>query len=192
MVDKIWKEISTNNILGYNKSKLLYIELLDCIKLEGSTAEIGVYEGNTSKMIKLLNNDKTHYCYDTFEGIIGSDNKHDTHENGKFYCNLDKVKRNINLGGVIYKKGYFPETFNEDSEKFCFVYSDTSTYIGTKNTLLYLHNNIVIGGKIICYSDDKCKGVKEAIDEFSVTNTDFSMYKISNFLVLTRKRYLSI
>jgi O-methyltransferase len=192
MVDKIWKQISVNNILGYAKTKLLYVELLDCINLEGSTAEIGVYEGNNSKMIKLFNNGKTHYCYDTFEGIIGSDNKHDTHGDGDFYCSLDKVKRNINLGGIIYKKGYFPDTFNEISEKFCFVYSDTCTYIGTKNTILYFQNNIVPGGKIICYSDDKCKGVKEAIDEFILTDKFFSMYTISNFLVLTRKRNFSL
>lgn len=187
MFDSIWQEIGKNSILDYTQLYQLYSEVLLCEKLDGTTAEIGVYEGYTSKMIAMLSK-TNHYCYDTFEGIIGSSMMHgDNHENGEFICNINDVKQNINLDNVIYKKGIFPSTFQETYLKFKFVYSDTGTYLGAKSTFDVFAPQMVVGGKIVFYTDANCIGVKNAIREF-INFIDFDVsIKNTNIFIFTKK-----
>ena len=187
MFDSIWQEICKNSILNYNQLYEIYSELLLCTELDGGTAEIGVYKGYTSKMIAMLSK-SIHYCYDTFEGITGSSIMHeDNHMNGDFSCKLDEVKQNINLSNVIYRKGYFPETFQETELKFKFVYSDTATYLGAKSTFDTFVPQMSVGGKIVFYTDANCMGVKNAIREF-INSIDFDVcIKNTNFVIFTKK-----
>lgn len=183
--DFFWTDISNNNILGYNNSKILYEQMLETKSISGYTAEIGVYQGHTSKLIKMVLG-KPHYCYDTFEGVVSADSNYgDTHKNGEFICNLQDVQKNINMPDVFYKKGFFPETFGEQSIQFCFVYSDTATYLGAKSTFECFAPLMVSGGKIIFYIDDKCSGVKNAIREF-LYNAAFCVSYIGCFVCFTK------
>jgi len=178
--------LSNDSILSYENLCELKKQLFLCKNIEGVSAEIGVYKGNTSKIIKHTLVDKTHYCYDTFEGICNSsDSMGDRHKDGEFYCTLDYVKENINMDGVIYKKGFFPNTFDEYLEKFCFVYSDTGTYFGAKNTYLKFKNNIVSNGKLIFYIDDNNIGVKNAINEF-INDINYNILYKLNFVIFTK------
>jgi hypothetical protein len=43
MFDTYWDDISCNSILTYETAQKLYEQILLCDKLEGATAEIGVY-----------------------------------------------------------------------------------------------------------------------------------------------------
>jgi len=185
MFDSYWTDICNNSILDYESAKILYNQIILCNKIGGqATAEIGVYEGMTSKLIKNVLN-KSHYCYDTFEGIVGSSSLYgDKHSNGEFLCHLDKVKQNINNDNVFYKQGWFPDTFEENSLSFCFVYSDTATYLGAKYTFECFKSTIVLGGKIIFYADDSCLGVKNAINMFQYDDL-FIMSNINNFVIFT-------
>jgi hypothetical protein len=116
----------SDTILNSDNLKILYNQICACNNLSGMTAEIGVYKGDTSKIIRSTLN-KTHYCYDTFEGIQNSEFIYgDSHSNGDYECNLEFVKKNINMDNVIYRIGYFPETFQEHNIMFCFVYSACS------------------------------------------------------------------
>lgn len=152
--------------------------------LEGNITEIGVYKGYTSKLIHTFTQNKLHYCYDTFCGIMGTTTEDDKHKNGEFSCSLENVKNTINMINVNYKVGYFvininykvgyfPDTFQENDEKFCFVHSDK--YIGTYNTIKFLKDLIIPGGKIIF--DDYCwgayPGVEKALNEFKNIDTGF-------------------
>ena len=85
--------VEYDTILNNNNLQILYNQIYSCRNLNGMSAEIGVYKGNTSKLIKSILN-KTHYCYDTFEGICDSSSLHgDKHNNGEFECNLEFVKK---------------------------------------------------------------------------------------------------
>ena len=189
MFDDIWLDISKNSILNYENMKILYDQIMLCDEIEGiASAEVGVYEGMTSKLIgKVLK--KKHYCYDTFEGIAGSSSLYgDTHNNREFICELDKVKQNINMDNIIYKKGWFPDTFEEKSVSFCFVYSDTATYLGAKNTFECFKSIMTSGGKIIFYADKNCLGVINAINEFAIDDLYlFVKSHINNFIIFTKK-----
>jgi hypothetical protein len=188
---KFWILNGNKSLLGYQKSCQLFAELMSVSKLHGNTAEIGVYEGFTSKLIHTFTQSKIHYCYDTFSGIQGIDKSIDIHKDGQFSCSLENVKKNINLPGVIYKVGYFPDTFEEVNEKFIFVHSDTDTYIGTKNTIIYLKDKIVPNGKILfddyCWKD--CPGVTKALHEFRDNDTEFihkPMPKINQYVLIKK------
>ena len=186
-----WKVNGSSSLLGYKKSGQLFYELIGVRHLEGNTAEIGVYEGYTSKLIHTFTPNKTHFCYDTFCGIQGATTENDLVKDGQFYCSLEQVKSNINLPNIFYKVGYFPETFEENNEKFIFVHSDTDTYIGTKNTIIYFKDIIVKGGKIIfddyCWKD--CPGVEKALHEFRDTDTEFihkPMPRINQYVLIKK------
>jgi hypothetical protein len=174
-----------SSILGYKKLLNVYNELQSVKSLEGSTAEIGVFKGHTSKFIKTVMNDKIHYAYDTFCGIQGSDLKEDVHSDGEFSCPLEYVKSVINMDGVIYRVGFFPATFEKDQEgkeKFVFVHSDTDTYIGTKTTLECFAPLMVQGGKILFddYGWMNCPGVEKAVSEFMNGRNDYDIRIFDN------------
>ena len=198
MFHEIWGDLSKNSILQYEIAHTLFNQLSLCSKIcGGNTAEVGVYEGMTSKMIINICK-KPHYCYDTFEGIAGSNTFYgDKHGNGEFVCHLDKVKLNLyqaphhhNKVNIIYKKGFFPETFEEHDCSFCLVYSDTATYLGAKTTFEYFAPTIILGGKIIYYVDNNCVGVINATNEIIQQNiTNNSTFRVShtdNFIIFTK------
>jgi hypothetical protein len=175
-------------IMGKHKTKFVYDELTSIGK-KGFTAEIGVFMGFTSKVIALSNYNNTHFCYDTFEGVVKSDPKIDIHKDGDFSCNLDEVKRNINLSNVVYKKGTFPETFAENNLKFVFVHSDTDTYHGTKTTFDKFADIMHIGVKILFddYKFKNCHCVEKSVHEFYENNKEFfSLKEVTHQCVLTK------
>ena len=187
--EELWDYIKKDNTMGFEKSKNLYDELKTTKYLNGNTAEIGVYKGKTSKLIHLFNEDKTHYCYDTFEGVALSDSNIDSHKNGEFSCSLNNVKDFLGENNIVYKVGIFPNTFNEKNEKFSFVHSDTDTYAGAKATLDCFSKIIVYNGKMLFddYKWNHCKGIEKAINEFFLKNKNFSFKEYKNQCVLTNK-----
>ena len=167
--------INQNSLLKPRKSYNLYTEIQQVKDLSGSTAEIGVFQGRTSRLIHKMLPNKTHYAYDTYCGIVGADASIDVHVDGEFSAGLELVKSVIDMEGVVYKVGFFPDSFSEHDEKFCFVHSDTDTYIGTKSTLEYFCDRLVPGGKIVFddYQWHKCPGVEKALMEFKEKDDRF-------------------
>jgi len=186
--ENLWDYIKEDNLMGLEKTKNIYNELKTTKCLQGNTAEIGVYKGRTSKIIHLFHPDKTHYCYDTFEGVALSDANIDSHQNGDFNCSLEETKKFLGTDNIIYKKGIFPFTFNEEKEKFIFIHSDTDTYAGTKATLDYFAPIMVENGKMFFddYKWGKCKGVEAAIQEFMSKNNHFTLKEYQYQCVLLK------
>jgi hypothetical protein len=174
-------------LMGREKTRFLYQQLM-AVEKKCKTAEIGVFEGFSSKIIALCNGNNSHYCYDTFCGVTKSDSNIDKHVDGDFNCPIEKVQRNISLNNVIYKKGIFPETFDEGNLEFSFVHSDTDTYFGTKSSLDCFSKIMCEKGKIL-FDDYKwkyCPGVEKAISEFLSLNKNYSSLVNGNQCVLTR------
>lgn len=185
---EIFEKINNKpSLLGFKKTKVLFDEFQKMTN-HGLSAEIGVFQGFTSKLIAILNANNKHYCYDTFKGVIKSDPAIDKVPDGGFCSSLEEVKNNINLMNVIYKEGTFPETFEESDCKFSFVHSDTDTYFGAKATLDYFSNLMLQGGKII-FDDYKwhlCPGIEKAVHEFIASNKDFHFSESVHQAILTK------
>ena len=175
-----------HSLLGFKKGLNMFTELQKVKQLEGNTAEIGVYAGGASKLIHSELPGRVHYAYDTFCGIMGADNNIDKHVDGEYSCGLEQVQNNIDMDGVIYKVGMFPETFAESHEKFVFVHSDTDTYLGTKASLEHFGPLVVPGGKILLddYQWHMCPGVEKAVSEFlEVHGSEFNVHVFDNSYV---------
>ena len=151
------------------KAYRIYQVALKAQHLEGCTAEVGVFGGVTTRMIAEVLGRK-HYAYDTYEGILGADEKKgDKHKDGQFYCSLEDVKNYVGENDNIeYVVGMFPDTFKQENEKFIFVHSDTDTYMGTKTSIEKFWPLIVSGGFLVIddYKWRFCAGVTRACEEF--------------------------
>jgi len=147
------------------------------LPLEGDMAEIGVWRGASAAVAHGVAPHKTLHLYDTFQGVVKADSSVDVHSNGDFSDTTVETVREalgwtLDETRLVFHVGEFPSTFTEQDRKFCFVYSDTDTYFGTKATLAIFAPRMVPGGKIMFddYEWHGCPGVKKAITEFLIEN----------------------
>ncbi|MHA1193308.1 MAG: TylF/MycF/NovP-related O-methyltransferase [Promethearchaeota archaeon] len=168
-----------NNIISTSWDPIRYgtialaINTIKSEKIKGHFAELGVFQGNTSKIIHQLAPEKRLYLFDTFEGfpVEFLENKVDTRFKN---TQLERVKKNIgNLNNVIIRKGIFPETTEGlDSETFAFVYLDADLYKSTLEGLKFFYPRISKGGYLFIHDyhnpEESNAGVMRAVDEFMV------------------------
>jgi hypothetical protein len=179
--------IDENNLLGYDDSNTLFNILLSVAPfVKGDTAEIGVFEGHTTAMILDATTEKKHWGFDTFEGIVGSQEGLDGHPNGAFACSMEAVRRRTFFSPRLHlEKGDWRESLlRSPKATFCFVYVDTGTYEGTHSFLSLFYNRIEPGGKIVLYAGVNCDGVKRAIEEED--KKGFVRENIRPFVVFSR------
>jgi O-methyltransferase len=151
-------------------------------KLQGCTAELGVYRGNFAKHINNAFPDKTLYLFDTFEGCDKRDVKIDN-ENG--FSTIGSMENDFNQPSVklvmrkmkyphncVIKKGYFPETAQNVDEKFVFVSIDPDLYEPIYQGLRFFYPRLVPGGYIFVHDcrDEFFAGAKKAVKRFAEEN----------------------
>lgn len=160
-----------------NISELIYEN-----NVSGSTAELGVFQGQFAKHINEYFPDRKLYLFDTFTGFNKQDIKKDL-ELGVGETILDKPYDFTNTGeelvlkqmkfreNCIVKKGYFPETADNVSDKFCFVSLDADLYQPMLAGLKYFYPRLEKGGYIFIhdYFSDIFSGTKKAVLEFTKT-----------------------
>ena len=184
-----WDKVKPS-LLGQNKSKILYSEMCMISRVEGDFAEIGVFRGNTSQMMRLVFPERKLHCYDTFCGIMGADSSIDHHKNGEFTASLSDVKARVGTEGVEYHAGFFPESFKEQDTKFAFVHCDLDTYFGTKAALATIFPLLSPGGTLLFddYRWVACPGVEKAILEWLEINKDScTVREYNNQCAITKK-----
>ena len=140
--------------------------------IKGHFAELGVFRGESSKIIHKLAPERTLYLFDTFEGfpIEYLENKKDL--NRFKDTRLDLVKKYIGgLNNIIIKEGIFPGTsVGLESEIFSFVYLDADLYISTLKGLEFFYPRLSKGGYIFIHDyhnpTESKAGVFRAVNEF--------------------------
>lgn len=162
--------------------------------IAGAVAEVGVYRGAFAKEINRCFSDRRLYLYDTFEGF----DERDISQELLLSQDADSLKKWRNLMGnfsntsdhyvksrlpnpekCVIKKGYFPETFTEESETFAFVNLDCDLYSPIKAGLELFYPRMSRGGVILVheYFDEISflPGIKQAVREFVEQNNCVSM-----------------
>lgn len=129
-------------------------------KIDGSTAEAGVFQGDFAKYIARLLPDRKLYLFDTFNGFPAEDiSKEDSNiinfknEVGDFSdTSISIVKKNVGeYVDLIIRKGYFPETaIGLEDERFCFVSLDMDLYKPIKAGLEFFYPRMNKGGVHFC------------------------------------------
>ncbi|MHA7579398.1 TylF/MycF/NovP-related O-methyltransferase [Paenibacillus vandeheii] len=145
--------------------------------LQGSVAELGVFQGEFAKYISESFCDRDFYLFDTFEGFDERDIQNE-HRNKFSDARVGEFK-NTSIEAVLnkmtsrkrcfVKKGYFPQTTEGMDENFVFVSIDVDLYSPILEGLRYFYPRMQEGGYIFVhdYNSLRFSGVKSAIKDFS-------------------------
>jgi O-methyltransferase len=164
------------------------VERLKRAGVPGDFAELGVYKGESAKILHLMDPMRTFHLYDTFEGFKEEDLKNETGEAATYTTrnfadtSLEAVKRYLGAEGrFVYHVGRFdfaaptpslPPAGGEGEREgaFALVNLDADLYNPTKAGLDYFYPLLSPGGVIIVHDYNyKWPGIQRAIGEFART-----------------------
>lgn len=160
-------------------------------KIEGDIVECGIWKGGNiiliNKILKDIKLKKKIYCYDTFEGMIPTDEIDKEISSGRsasqvikddeyYKCEslLNETKKNISknfkdIDNIYFIKGMVENTLTEEKnipDKISICRLDTDYYSSTKIELEVLYPRLVPGGVMIIDDYGHWAGSKKAVDEF--------------------------
>lgn len=154
------------------------IERIKREKIPGSFAELGVYQGETARIIHILDSSKRLHLFDTFEGFSPEDLKGETGDatayKQKDFANtcLDKVLKFIDGNkNIVIHEGYFPETTKGlENEIFSFVHIDSDLYNPIKKGCEFFYPRLSAGGVMIIHDyNHHWEGAVKAVNELLKT-----------------------
>lgn len=168
---------------NYNDKIRLYnfwfqINRLKRENIKGAFAELGVYKGETAKIIHAMDNTRKFHIFDTFEGFKKEDLKNETGEaatyNTKNFADTSEQKVLNFIEGnknIIIHKGHFPETTRGlENETFAFINIDADLFNPIKEGCVFFYQRLVPGGVLIIHDyNHKWEGAMKAVNEFAKT-----------------------
>lgn len=145
--------------------------------ISGAFAEVGVYQGETAKMIHEMDPDRRLHLFDTFEGFAKEDLHLEETSNPNLTTDfsdttVERVKKFIDGNtNVFFHAGYFPSTSEKlKEEKYAFVHLDVDLYQPTLAGLTYFYSRLSPGGLLLVHDyNHTWNGVTKAVDEFIKT-----------------------
>jgi len=166
------------------KDKMRYYSLWLQLKriqrkqIEGDLAELGVYKGETAKLIHHMLPQRSLYLFDSFSGLPKQVIREDCDgtvrpqtvkfENTSPEEVVKYIKGNDN---IVIKEGIFPDTsVGLEDKTFAFAHIDADLYQSTLDALNFFYPRLVKSGAIMVHDyNHNWDGVKKAIDEFELT-----------------------
>ena len=148
------------------------VEELKKSNIQGALAELGVYRGNSAKILHSLCPERDLYLFDTFTGFDEKDCEPEKESAGGFSnTSLEQVQNFVGKKDTIhYFQGYFPETTHQldPNTRYALVHLDADLYKPTKSGLEYFYDKLVPGGVLILhdYNNSRWPGVAMAVKEF--------------------------
>lgn len=161
---------------------MLVLLLRDLIErnIPGDMAELGVYKGQTAKLIHHYAPEKVLHLYDTFQGFDGRDVAYEATVDSRktprgAFCNtsVEAVLRYISpcTGGVRIHEGFFPDSVLESEQdlRYCFVHLDADLYAPIIAGLRYFYPRVERGGFIVVHDFNAWPGARQAVTDFCTT-----------------------
>ncbi len=148
-------------------------------KVEGETAEVGVYQGDFSRAINFFFPDRKLYLFDTFEGFDSRDKDFDkTRKLSDTDDDFSGTSEELVLSKMehpencIVRKGWFPDTAQGVDDRFCFVSLDADLYKPILAGLEFFYPRLNHGGVIMIhdFNNNDYKGAREAVKDFCDKN----------------------
>jgi hypothetical protein len=154
---------------------LLLLNIARVLKddIPGDFAEIGVYRGNTARILAQAARagGRRLFLFDTFSGFDLADQA-DTNNPSRAFANtsLDSVKNFIGTDSVEYVVGRFPDSLStaKIADSFAIVHLDCDLYQPTAAGIAHFYPRLSLGGLLILhdYSSGHWRGCAQAIDVF--------------------------
>ncbi len=134
----------------------------------GDLAEVGVYRGASSRIIREAEPSKPFHLFDTFEGLPRPSGKDEAFYEGLYKSSIEDVKNYLKgYRNLHFYKGMFPETAAPASDcRFSFVHLDVDLYESTLSCLTFFWPRLVAGGALISHDYSSSPGVLRAFQEF--------------------------
>ena len=176
------------------------IERLKKENINGAFAELGVYRGETARIIHQMDSSRILHLFDTFEGFTKEDlalEKSDEKINAIDFSDtsVESVRKYIDGNdNIIFHKGRFPSTTeNLTAGKFAFVHLDADLYQPTLAALRYFYPRMVAGGVIIIHDyNHNWDGARKAVNEF-MTEIPETLIEIADWqgsAMIVRNKFL--
>lgn len=136
--------------------------------IEGDFAELGVFQGDSARLIHQYAPDRKLHLFDTFNGFDPRDLDVElpvgTFANTSVEAVIQKIEpRNDN---VVVHAGRFPDTAPEAFGKFAFVHIDVDLFEPTTAGLEFFYPHMSRGGIIVVHDYNSCDGARHAVDQF--------------------------
>jgi len=156
----------------------LQVERLRKERVPGAFAELGVYKGESARVIHHMDPDRRFHLFDTFEGFHNQDlaverGEAATYTTSNFAdTSLQKVLETIEGNdNIILHPGYFPgSALKVIHEKFALVNIDADLYNPTKAGLEFFYPRLSPGGTILIHDYNfKWEGVLKSVGDFCKT-----------------------
>ena len=144
-------------------------------KINGSVAELGVFNGDFAKNINAVFPERKLYLFDTFEGFHDNDieiEKEQNFSDASQDFSVQSVEAVLSKMPVpelcIIKKGWFPDTAEGVDESFAFVHLDADLYKPIYAGLAFFWPKLSYGGYIMVhdYNSSHYKGARAAVRDF--------------------------
>ena len=154
------------------------IERIKHKNIEGVMAELGVYKGDTAKVLHLMNPESEIHLFDTFEGFKHKDldietGKAATYTTHNFAdTSLERVKQKLKSEKFIFHKGYFPDTTSGlENIKYSLVNMDADLYNPTIAGLEYFYPRLSTGGVLLIHDcNPDWPGIMKAVNNYASEN----------------------
>ena len=141
--------------------------------VEGALAELGVWRGQSARVIHGMAPGRLLYLFDTFEGFPAEQmTEADSRRDRDLFkdTSLEAVKAFVGTDEVVYVKGTFPGTAAQvpAETRFCFVNIDCDLGEPVRAGLEFFYPRMNTGGLIAVhdYGNDSWPGVAQAVDSF--------------------------
>lgn len=155
----------------------LQIQRLEKDNVVGDFAELGVYKGESARLLHLMAPGRVLHLFDTFEGFTEADLKPETGKAATYSTknfadtSVEKVIKKI--GGDSSKlkihAGYFPDSATgAENTIFSLVNIDADLYNPVKTGLEFFYPRLAPGGVILIHDyNHRWEGLMKAVDEFA-------------------------
>lgn len=143
----------------------------------GALAEVGVYRGQTARLLHHYMPERRLYLFDTFEGFAAADLRDDPARtdglrlDGHFAdTSLARARRMVapRNDNVIFRPGLFPDSADAetDAETYALVHLDADLKAPIAAGLAYFWPRLAPGGVIVAHDYNAWAGARAAVDEF--------------------------
>ncbi len=143
--------------------------------IQGSVAEVGVFQGNFAKYLNDVLPERKCYLFDTFEGFVEDESKAEKEQGNvnEYFINPVKntsiemvMSKMRHKETVIVKKGKFPDSLDGLEDAFSLVSLDVDFEESTLAGLEYFYPRLSVGGYIFIhdYNYGYYDSVMKAVD----------------------------